>query len=108
MYCYTLLVISRRKQKRLEAEAAEEARIEREGIAVLRVKLLDLFGKHGYTKVKLDSPVKDLKQFEVSVSVTDTLLTEQLSKELNPMMITVIKATGLPSSPVTYDQLQQR
>ncbi len=107
LHVSTLAAIYRRTQKRLEAEAAEEAMIEKEGIAVVRINFLDLFGKHGCTQNKLGSPVKDLKVFEVSVSVADSLLTDELSKELNPMTITVLKATGLPSKPLTYDQLQQ-
>lgn len=103
-----LAAASRKRQNRLAAEAAEEARIDREGIAVLRINLRELFGKCGCTGAWLDYPVKDLKLFEVTASVSDTLLTEKLSKELNPMMITVAKATGLPSTPLTYNQLQER
>lgn len=106
---YTVLAAaSRKRQKRIEAEAAEEARIEREGIAVLRINLRELFGKQGTTEAWLNYPVKDLKIFEVRASVSDTFLTKQLSKELNPMMITVVKATGLPSTPLTHKQLQER
>ncbi len=106
--CVALAAVSRKRQKRLEAEAAEEARIDREGIAVLRINLGELFGKNGNTEAWLSYPANDLKIFEVSASVSDTFLTEQLSKELNPMMLTVVKATGLPSTPLTHEQLRER
>ena len=45
--------MSRQKQKRLEAEAAEAARIEREGIAVLRLQMSDLFAKRTVISTKV-------------------------------------------------------
>ena len=70
--------------------------------------MLDLFGKSGSTCTKMKDSVKNLKHFEVCVSVSDSLLTEDLTRELNPMMITVVKATGLPSNPVSYATLQEK
>ena len=53
--------LSRRKAKRLEAEAAEVARIAREGMAVLRLRMSDLFAKQTSISVKMQEAVKNLK-----------------------------------------------
>ncbi len=48
--------LSRRRQKQLEAEAADQARIDREGIAVLRVRMSDLFAKRSTISAKVSPP----------------------------------------------------
>ena len=53
--------MSRSKLRRLEAEAAEKARLEREGVVVLRLKMADLFAKQDSIKTKLDSPIDNIK-----------------------------------------------
>ena len=53
--------MSRSKLRRLEAEAAEKARLEREGVVVLRLKMADLFAKRDSIKTKLDSPIDNIK-----------------------------------------------
>ena len=53
--------LSRRKAKRLEAEAAEAARIAREGMVVLRLRMSDLFAKQTSISVKMQEAVKNLK-----------------------------------------------
>jgi len=47
--------------RRLEAEAAEQARVAREGVAVLRLRMSDLFAKRTSISAAIEQAVKDLK-----------------------------------------------
>ena len=53
--------LSRQKVRRLEAEAAEQARVAGEGVAVLRLQMLDLFAKRTSISAAIEQAVKDLK-----------------------------------------------
>ena len=101
-------VISRRTLKLREAEAAEKAREEKEGVVLLRLPLAELFAKQGVITTQLDSPVKNIKGLEVTVSVATPLMPEQILRELNPLTITVTKATGLPDKPVSQEELKDK
>ena len=101
-------VLSRRTLRQREAEAAEKAREEREGVVLLRLPLAELFAKHGLITTQLDAPVKDIKGLEVTVSMATPLMPERLLRELNPLTITVTKATGLPDKPVSQEQLRSK
>lgn len=101
--------LSRRKLKQLQMEAAEQARIDREGIAMLEIKMADLFavGKESVS-ADLEKGVGILKAFEVSVNLESPLLSEELSRALNPMTITVCKATNLPPPPLPPEEMEKR
>ena len=101
-------VVSRRTLRLLEAEAAEQLREERDGLLCLRLPLADLFAKQGVISVQLDAPVKNIQSLEVTVSMATPLMPEHLLRELNPLTITVVKATGLPDQPVGYEQLKEK
>ena len=100
--------MSRRTLRLLEAEAAEQLREERDGLFCLRLPLADLFAKQGAISVQLDAPVKNVRSLEVTVSMATPLMPEDLLRELNPLTITVVKATGLPDHPVSYEQLREK
>ena len=89
---------------------AEQARVDREGVAVLRLKMADIFSKDGSVKTQLpgDEQRKELKQLEVGVSLATPLMPDTLLKELNPMMITITKISGLPTTPTSHQELRDR
>lgn len=53
--------MSRGKMRRMEAEAAERARQEREGVVMLRLKMADLFAKQDCISKKMDGPIDNVK-----------------------------------------------
>ena len=53
--------MSRHKIRQMEAEAAERARVEREGVVVLRLKMADLFAKQDFIIAKMDTPIDNIK-----------------------------------------------
>ena len=53
--------MSKSKVHQMEAEAAERARVEREGVVVLRLRMADLFGKRDIIATKLNSPTDNIR-----------------------------------------------
>lgn len=102
------VVLSRRTLRLLEAEAAEQLREDKDGVLSLRLPLADLFANQGIISVQLDAPVKNVQRLEVTVSMATPLMPEHLLRELNPLTITIAKATGLPDQPVSYEQLREK
>ena len=106
---YFFLVVSRRVLKTSEFEsAAEQAREEREGVALVRVAMADLFAKHGSISNKLEHPIKNIQGLEVTVSMATPLMPEQIMRELNPLTITIARATGLPDTPTSHQELRDK
>jgi hypothetical protein len=87
---------------------AEQAREEREGVALVRVAMADLFAKQGTISNKLDNPVKNIQGLEVMVSMATPLMPEQIMRELNPLTISIARATGLPDTPTTHQELKNK
>ena len=108
VFFFHCIVVSRRTLRLLEAEAAEQLKEEKDGLLCLRLPLADLFAKQGVISVQLEVPVKNVQGLEVTVSMATPLMPEHLLRELNPLTITVVKATGLPDQPVSYKQLREK
>ena len=53
--------LSRSKSRRMAAEAAERARVEREGRVVLRLKMADLFAKRDSISAKMETPTDNIR-----------------------------------------------
>lgn len=53
--------MSKSKVRQMEAVAAERARLEREGVVVLHLKMADLFGKRDIIATKLSSPTDNIR-----------------------------------------------
>ena len=88
----------------MQADSNEQARVEREGMTVLEIKMADLFAVRGEKiSVKMNKEANNLKDFNVFVSLENKLMSEELSRALNPMTITVHKATNLP--PLSYNEM---
>ena len=87
---------------------AEQAREERDGVAVVRLAMADLFAKQGTISNKLDTPVKNIQGLEVTVSMATPLMPEHIMRELNPLTITVARATGLPDTPTSHQELRNK
>ena len=90
-----------------EREEAERARIDKEGLVVLRIKFSDLFSKQGKARGRMNTPVDDLKRFEVFVN-TGKSLPAHILRELKPIAITVERVTNLPNKPLSHEELSNR
>ena len=101
-------VVSRRALKSTDLEMAEQAREESEGVAVIRLAMADLFSKQGMITNHMNAPVKNIQGLEVMVSMATPLMPEQIMRELNPLTITVVRATGLPDRPISQQELRNK
>lgn len=95
------------KLKQLEVDEGEKARIDKEGILVLRMHMSSLFKKDGACKASLESPIDYLKVFEVHVS-TGNPLPKHVTKDLKPVTVTVEKVSRLPTTPLSHKELSER
>ena len=90
-----------------DVDDAEKARMDKEGLVVLRVNLSTLFSKDGGGKATMQGPLDYLKVFEVHVS-TSAPLPKHVTKELKPMTLTVQKVSHLPTTPHSHSELKER
>ena len=107
-YYHLFSVASRRALKNTDLEAAEQAKEEREGVAIVRLAMADLFAKQGTISNKLDAPIKNIQGLEVTISMATPLMPEQIMRELNPLTITIARATGLPDAPISQQELSNK
>ncbi|XP_071961619.1 uncharacterized protein [Antedon mediterranea] len=100
---------ARRKSRKSEqAAAALQAYIKQHGNIRIPVKLKLLFpGVRSITN-RLDRPVHGIEDVFITVSLDGPLMSETLRKELNPLVIKIASATNLPSTPLPYDQLEDK
>nr|XP_060615873.1 uncharacterized protein CFAP92 [Anolis sagrei ordinatus] len=89
-------------------EAAAQAAFARKfGIAFLQLNLMPLLTGECYVASQLRE--KSFKIFDayISFSVDKALLTEKQKRELNPLIIKIKSARGLPATPVPIEVLQK-
>lgn len=100
--------VSRRAVKSSDSNAVEQVREEKDGVTVIQLAMSDLFGKPGAISSQLDGPVKNIQGLEVTISLATPLIPEQIKRELNPLTITIVKATGLPDKPISQEELKRK
>ena len=100
--------MSKRRLKQLQAEAAEKARIDKEGIAMLSIKLSDLFAGRKSVTARMATPVANLKEFEVELSLESPLMPEALQRFLNPVTISVANVVNLPPLGIPVEQIKDK
>eukprot|EP00731_Ephydatia_muelleri_P003276 Em0001g3276a len=82
-----------------KAEAAEDARVEREGLAMLPLPLASLYGHSPTLTSTLPQGRVDLRDMRVTLEVEESLMSDQQRRDLNPLCITVCQARGIPPPP---------
>lgn len=88
--------MSKRRLKQLQVETVEKTRIDKEGIAVLSIKLSDLFAGRTSVTAKMTTPSANLKEFQVELSLESLLMSDAHQRLLNPVNITVEGVANLP------------
>ncbi|XP_067908374.1 uncharacterized protein cfap92 [Heterodontus francisci] len=76
------------------------------GVINLDIRLL-LAGDKSVTN-KMDGSIPGILDALFTVSVDKSLMSEELERELNPMVIRIISASSLPSTPVPIHVLEER
>ena len=99
---------TKRQHQQTSGKTAEQTSMNKDGHVVLRLKMSELFGKNGFIQAKMESTMQDVMGFEVIMHSTVPLIPDHLVKELRPMIVTVEKVTGLPSTPMSHQQLSEK
>ena len=82
-----------------KAQAAEDARVEREGLAMLPLPLASLYGHSPTLTSTLPQGTRDLREMRVTLEVEECLMSPDQRRDLNPLCITVCQARGIPPLP---------
>ena len=90
--------LSGRKVK-VELESEQLAKEKMEGLVTLHINFSELFSNKKRASCQLAGPLKDLKAFEVCVTLETPLMSEHQCRALNPLSITIRQVRSLPLLP---------
>ena len=89
-------------------EIAEQQQILKEGLLQLNLNWSDVFGKNTLTTVRSVSGRRDLEETRVTLHLRTELMPEEWRRELCPATITIESAHSMPSTPLSYVELQEK
>lgn len=78
------------------------------GIASIKIRLSLLFAGTKSITERLGSKVNGIEDLMVTVSVDKPLLSDEQTKELNPMVIKLCSVSDLPDKPLSYKELNEK
>ena len=93
--------------QQIAIDTAEKLRIDEDGLVVLRLKMSDLFSKHGCTHESVDFTEGHLRAFEVH-AFTTAPMPVGVTRDLKPLTLTIEKVTHLPTTPHSHQELRDR
>ena len=96
------------KQQLIGEKKAEQLRIMKDGLVVLHLNMSELFQRGRCARDKMAEAVQDVMGFEVGMYLTTPLMPNHMVRELKPLTVTVNRVTGLPSTPISHEQLRQQ
>jgi hypothetical protein len=97
---------TREKTKKELINEIEEIR--KNGVTHLRLKMKVLFTGSKTITVRLDKPLSTLEDCFVTISVENSLMSNQQLEALNPLMIKIEKLCDLPDTPVKIETLKSK
>ncbi|XP_041347622.1 uncharacterized protein LOC121367489 isoform X2 [Gigantopelta aegis] len=96
--------LSKRKVDAEAHAAVEHAKVN--GVCSVPIRMAMLFSGMRCLTGRLDKPVVGIEDMFVTVSLDGPLMSDQQKQDLNPMIIKLISATGLPQTPISYEELR--
>lgn len=57
---------------------------------------------------RLKTPVPGIEDMFIQLKLDAPLMSEEQRKELNPMIFTIKRASNLPNTPMSYDELNDK
>lgn len=88
--------------------AAELDFIKKNGVARVKLKMKILFAGYSYLASRITETTSTVEDCLVSVSLENSLMSEQQLIDLNPLSITLQKITNMPNEPVKYNELKEK
>ncbi|XP_064632936.1 uncharacterized protein LOC135491169 isoform X2 [Lineus longissimus] len=94
-----------------KAEAAALAALEhtkKYGVAMVPMRMAEFFAGKMMMTTRLEKPVPSVDDVFLTVLINEPLLSEEQTRKLNPLIITVNCGKNMPAKPLGYEELSQR
>ncbi|XP_001191000.4 uncharacterized protein LOC755639 [Strongylocentrotus purpuratus] len=98
----------RKSYKAEQAAAANAAHIKKYGNACIPIRMKLLFADLKTVTNRLESPVVGIKDVFITVSLDGPLMSPDQRLELNPLVLKVVSALGMPETPLSHAELGRR